>query len=538
MQGQAQPASSATSRLLARLTPKSSGRTKAEARRLAIEAGPTWARAVLVERASGRLTVSRVCDEPFAADGERADPRGLIGVEGVPAIVALSREEALLGTVSLPTDDEADLRGLARMTAMREYSVEGTETLSDFQRTSSGAAATRVIIAAATRARVDDASARAGAPVARVSVRTLGMLALLRASDTMRAGTTLAVDATRETLECTLASDGELVHSRGVVIGAQEHAQRVSTILVEFRRLLAALRGTAGTPAIERIVIAAESSIAAELAPQLSAIAGCSAVRLDAHPRIAFASPDVREQACASCLPLVGLLLEDEAASEPAGNAVDLLHPTPLIDVAARMRQRVLMIAGVMLIAAFAGWTIGARAWQSLESQREDLLGKARNASPTRNRYKRDDLRVKHIEAYARYAPKWLDHFDALRRFAPDPSQVVLDSLDAQLELTNMAWVDSGKANLPNDQRFAMLATPTLRLVLDGEAANRPTADSLRDALVAEKGYTLTSTGADARGGRRLPYPFAYTLRTGDLAPRTASEGDAKAEAKKAGGAP
>ena len=50
-------------------------------------------------------------------------------------------------------------------------------------------------------------------------------------------------------------------------------------ILVEFRRLLAALRGTAGTPAIERIVIAAESAVAAELAPQLAAIAGCSAVR-------------------------------------------------------------------------------------------------------------------------------------------------------------------------------------------------------------------------------------------------------------------
>ena len=37
------------------------------------------------------------------------------------------------------------------------------------------------------------------------------------------------------------------------------------------------------------------------------------------------------------------------------------------------------------------------------------------------------------------------------------------------------------------------------------------------------EGYTLGSTGADARGGRRLPYPFAYTLRTADLAPKSTS---------------
>lgn len=539
MHGQAQPTPSATARLLARLKPQPSRRVRAEARRLAIESGPTWARAVLVDRAAGKITVLRVCDEHFEADAERASPRSLIGTEGLSAVVALTREEALLGSAELPTDDEADLRGMARMSAVRDYSVDGAETLADFQRSSSAAGATRIVIAAATRTRIDDASARAGSPVARVSVRTLGMLALVRTSDALKSGATLVVDATRDTLECMLARDGELVHSRGVALAAQEQGQRVAAIVIEFRRLFAALRGSGVEAAIDRIAIAAESAVAAELAPQLAAIAGCSAVRLDAHPRIAFAAPEVREQACASCLPLVGLLLEDEAAAELAGNAIDLLHPTPPIDVAARMRQRALMIAGVMLVAAFAGWTLGARSWQSLEAQRDDLLTKARNSAPARNLYTRDDLRVKHIEAYARYAPRWLDHFDALRRFAPDPSQVVLDSLDAQLELTNIAWVDSGKTTLAKDKRFSMQATPTLRFVLDGEAANRPTADALRDALVAEKGYTLNSTGADARGGRRLPYPFAYTLRTGDLAPRTAAEGETKPDAaKQAGGAP
>lgn len=521
------PKNSVLGRLAGGLKP-AQRRTKVEARRLAIDSGATWTRALLVDRAAGRVTITRVCDEQFAADAERPSVRELLGVAGMPAIVALAREESLLGRVEFPTDDEADLRGLARMAAARDFSVEGTETLSDFQRTSSRPGATQVVIAAATRARVDDAAARAGAPVARVSMRALGMLALIRASDTLRAGSTLAIDATREQLECSLVRDGELMHSRGVTLAVLAPEQRAAAILVEFRRLLAALRASGEAAAIDRVVIAAESAVAAVLVPQAAAIAGCSATRLDAHPRIGFASPDVREQACATCLPLAGLLLEDEAATDPAGNAVDLLHPTPLIDVAARARQRALMVAGVMLVAAFAGWTFGARSWQGLEAQREDLLAKARNSSPLRNRYKRDDLRVKHIEAYARYAPRWLEHFEALRRFAPDPSQVVLDALDAQLDLTNMAWADTGKANLPADQRFAMTATPTLRFTLDGEAADRATADGLRDALVKDKGYALSSAGADARGGRRLPYPFAYTLRTGDLAPRQAGEGDTK----------
>ena len=517
-----------------RLRP-TAGRRKGEARRVALETGATWVRGILVDRSGGGLTVTRVCDERFAADGERPSLRTLLGAAGMPAIVALQREEALIGRVELPTDDEADLRGMVRMAAARDFSVDGAEMLADFQRIAADAGRTRVVIASAARARIDDAAARAGSPVARVSVRALGMLSLIRASDGLRTGSTLAIDTTPDTLECTLVRDGELVHSRGLAPAAQDDDQRVAAVLIEFRRLLAGLRSSEDGAAIDRIVIAADVKVAAALAPQLASIAGCSAVRLDAHPRLSFSSPDVRERVCATCLALAGLLLEDDAAVEPSGSAVDLLHPTPPIDVAARARQRVLMVAGVMVVAGFAGWTFGAQAWRSLEAQREELLAKGLNATPGRNRYKRDDLRVQHIEAYARYAPRWLDHFDRLRRFAPNPSEVVLDALDAQLDLTNMAWVDSGKTNLPVEKRFVMTATPTLRFMLDGEAADRATADALRDALVADKGYTLNSSGADSRGGRRLPYPFAYTLRTGDLTPRTAGEQDARAEDGRAG---
>ncbi|MEY5061778.1 MAG: hypothetical protein RIS45_1699, partial [Planctomycetota bacterium] len=129
------PKNSVLGRLAGALKP-AQRRAKLEARRLAIDSGATWTRAVLVDRAAGRVTVTRVCDEQFTADAARPSVRDLLGATGMPAVVALAREESLLGRVDFPTDDEADLRGLARMTAVRDFSVEGTETLSDFQRVS------------------------------------------------------------------------------------------------------------------------------------------------------------------------------------------------------------------------------------------------------------------------------------------------------------------------------------------------------------------------------------------------------------------
>jgi len=134
--------------------------------------------------------------------------------------------------------------------------------------------------------------------------------------------------------------------------------------------------------------------------------------------------------------------------------------------------------------------------------------------APMARRAKRDELRLKHVDAREKLAPDWLAHLDILRRFAPDPSVVVLDGMTAQFSGVEIEYGKNGTFD----------ATPELRFVVDGEAKDRGVADALRDALVREKGYTLGSTGADARGGRRLPAPFAYTLRTSELVPASSKE--------------
>ena len=501
-------------------------RRRVEPRMLAVEIGSAAFRAVGCTRSGSRIAITAATESAIGEGVNLADVLETARIKQTPAILALARDTALVGTTELPAEDEAELRGMARIALARDYTPDGVESLGDFQFARREGGSATVVVAAAARTQIDQARNRGDINIARVSVRTLGTLVLIRTSDPLRRGTTLVVDIAGETVEFTTARDGVLLNSRGVSIAADSSEVVAASVIAEFRRLLVALRGMSEGFTLDRIAVFAEEKVSILLSVELSRIASCAASRFVSHAMVDLpgvsASEAVRgglekelnSARCESFLsfgwPLAGLLLEDEAALRGDGSAIDLLHPTPLIDVGARSRQRALVIAGVVVIASLAGWTVGSQSWSALEDRRDELKDKARNALPDLRRAKRDEFRLRHIDAYASLAPAWLGHFETLRRFAPDPNSVVLDGMTAQLLSAEVEYGSDG----------AFSTRPELRFVIDGEAKDRATADALRDTLVKEKGYTLGSTGADARGGRRLPSPFAYTLRTGDLSPR------------------
>ena len=57
----------------------------------------------------------------------------VVAVESNPAILVIAREIAVVTTTDLATDDEAELRSMARLALARETATEGVETLGDFQ---------------------------------------------------------------------------------------------------------------------------------------------------------------------------------------------------------------------------------------------------------------------------------------------------------------------------------------------------------------------------------------------------------------------
>ena len=500
----------------------SRGAGRREARTVALERGADFVRAVRCRRLGARIELLAACERAIEANGSSVS--ALLAQDGIgasPVVLSVPREDAVVAVVELPGDDEADLRSMARIAVVRETAAEGVDSASDFQFERRGQDGARIVAASVPAATIAALRGSTDVQIARASVRALGTLALVRTSPELARGLVLVVDVTRDAVEIVLVRDGMLVQSRGASVpraardaasspdddlatGAGEAVQATRFALSSLR----AAEGAAAAPS--RAVVLASRDDFARISSDLSRVAGVAASRLESHPAVGLAAGVDPESLHASNWPLAGLLLEDEAALRGDGSAIDLLSPTGPIDTAARMRQRALIAAGLVVVAALAGWTLGAREWRGLESRRDDLEAKARNALPELRRAKRDDLRLRHIDAYAKLSPDWLAHLDTLRRFAPDPSSVVLDAMTAQLSGTEIEYSREG----------TFVATPELRFVLDGEAKDRALADGLRDALVREKGYTLGSTGADARGGRRLPAPFAYTLRTADLAPR------------------
>jgi hypothetical protein len=197
--------------------------------------------------------------------------------------------------------------------------------------------------------------------------------------------------------------------------------------------------------------------------------------------------------------PLVGLLLPTAADRQ-----VDLAAPRQTPDRAARIRQKTLGIAGLALIAAGIGWTFGGSQFEALRSESTDLLGKARAGNDEHLRFKRDVFRAGHLEAWTSVRPDWLEHLLVVAAPGIDRGGTVLDEFGGFLEDEKIAFTPQKK----------FVVDPNVRIIVEGESRSRDAAAEVRDVLVADDRYVLRTTGADAEGGRRLPYPFGFSMRT------------------------
>ncbi|MSR41364.1 MAG: hypothetical protein EXS10_05615 [Phycisphaerales bacterium] len=489
--------------LLARLrgvvSNSSSARTSVP--KCVVEVTEGGARAIEADVVGGMIAVRRAWEAQSATTnffGESALDGG--------ALLCISRLDAMLRTIALPTDNAEEIRDMARLALLRDLPVEGAG-VTDYLVLESQDGASTIVGAAVSASRLEALCALFPLQPSAASVRTLGTLELLRSLDSDASDCVLAIDCVADRVEFLLVENGAPVFSRAADIGGDVSA-RSARVLVETRRALLALRsGTEGRE-IARALLLSDAALASEILPQLEAAVGCSASRLETHPRIRLPANVEGEIARSSCFPLAGLLL----ARIGAARAVDFVHPAQPLDRAARTRKRALTLLGVAVLAVLSGWTAGSFEMKSLQARADDLREKATTALPELQRAKREEFRLKHIALWLESDPAWMDYLAEFRKFAPDTREVVLDGLSGvfaagEIEFTRDKWEVSGRE---------------LKFTLDGEAKDRATADALRDALVASKALGVTSTGADARGGRRLPYPFAYVIRTTDLRPNKA----------------
>ncbi len=491
----------------------------ARRRVIAIDIGRRRLRALEADVDRNRLTVRRVLVQPLP-EGLDADEPGTFGtwvgqtlseagLARTHATLAISREHVVLKRLTLPSVDDHELPDMTRLALQRELHFEPGTAVIDFVCLSRTDTATTVIAAAApdnVLATVRDAADAAGITVERMSLRTLGTAALVatNVAEGTPAGV-LAVDISGDRVEFSVIVDGTIRFSRAGDIPPGDDAQAIAAaVLTEARRTWMSYRIVEDAEDVRRAVVFGNAQVCELVAKSISEILKIDTEVFDRHLRV-DASAVGSEMG--PVWPLAGLLL----APMLDRDLIDFLHPRKTPDVASRKRRIVLGVVGLVLVLLFAGIT-----WARFDlADRRESLGSLQDRKNTLFgqylRYGRDSYKLAHLEHWESADANWLDHLAYVTKLTPPSDRVVLDSWTGTIVFNGVKFDRKTK-------RFS--APKEIRIVVEGEASDRVTADAFRGTLVETESYDISTAGPDAQTGRRLPWAFQYNLRTRDATPR------------------
>ena len=479
---------------------------------IAIDIGRRRLRALLAARGRNTLTVKRVLVEPVPEGLDTKDPQAVGSWLGrclrkakfpkERATIAISRERVGLKRITLPTIVDDELPDMTRMALGRDLPFDADTAVIDFITLHRDETSTTVLAVAIPEAVLEfekslAAAARLG--IDRISLRSMGSAALLGSLDDCRADGMLAVDITGEGVEFSVIVDGTIRFARAADLPPVDHAAgAASSVVTETRRTWMSYRIVEDSNDVQSAVVIGDRDICRAAAGPIAEMLSVRTEVLDEHRLIKR-----NQQEMDGVWPLAGLLLEPTLGVQ----SIDFAKPRKAPDLAAKKRQRVLAAVGVLSIGALAAWTIGSSKLQRLEIKSDDLADQYGDMLPGRYRFKRDVLKTQHLKNWQEADVNWLDHLLHLGAVVPPSEQLVLDSWTGTLNFRGVSYDGKQKTSKRKWQ------TPMpIKIVLDGEAKDRMTADAFRDALVRGKLYTLSSAGPDSAGGRRLPYKFNYRL--------------------------
>jgi hypothetical protein len=514
---------------------------------VAVEFSGSRLRAVHATLRNGRARIRRIVsvDVPPALDRDDAAAFGrwlkeVWSEHRLPrtgVTVALAREHVGLKRLTLPTRNRDELPQMTRMALQRELPFDADRAAIDYIIVKQENQSTSVLAAAAPESAVEfirSVAKTAGVKVQRIGLRVLGTALLLRTRAMEQPRCVLAIDATRHGVEFCVLDHGVIRFSRAAALtrdGDDDNPARA--VVTEARRSWMSYRIVESERPVEHAIVMSEPGLAADAAEPIGEMLRVDVEVLTEHPLVD--SPDL---AIGRAWPLVGMLLERER-----GEAfINFLAPRKPRDRHADIRRGGLAAAGIVIVGLGAMWTFGQRETRSLQIELDRLRSKRSDLMPEVAQYQREFARFTHIHEWEAVSPDWLDHMLYLETMLPEPERAVLDRWVGSLEFRGVEY----------DRREKEWSAPAaIGIVIDGEAVDRATADDVRERLVESAPYVTIASGADAPGGRRLPFGFSFRVRTLSLDPladeegedagdeRTAassSESDRRAQANAAGG--
>ncbi len=499
---------------------------------IAIDLGRKRLRALFATATgSRRLKVHRVLIADPPTDLNHEDPQ-IVGnwlaeqfrQAGFPrgdATFSLGREHVVLKRLTLPTIDEAELPDMTRLAMQRELPFEADTAVIDFVIVERTETSSTVLAVAAPAPAIEFTKAvakAAGIGIERIALRTMGTAGIVRdsSSDTSPC---LVIDVLGEAVEfCLVTGGGSIRFSRAAEVPQpQDELAIADAVVTETRRTWMSYLGggtNTGDDAIQRAIIVGERRVCEYAADPVSQMLKIPVSVLAEHPSIAWESS--AEKDIDRVWPLAGLLLE--AMQEKSGGLIDFANPHRAPDLAARTRQRRLIAAGIGLLVVLSAWTVMRQQLKSLQARADQLTTDQLNGIKGNNRYIRDVFKLEHLKRWDSAGVDWLQHANALTTIctnaAGGPDRLVLDSWTGQLEFQGVKF-DTKTSKWSADKKW--------NISIDGEAKDRETADAFRAALVQSPIYSAATPGADAKGGKRMPFGFTYKLREKDPVPPAAA---------------
>ena len=498
---------------------------------IAIEIGRRRLRALLASRERGVLRVQRVLVEDIPEGMDAGDAAALgswlgerLGAAGFGkgrATIAVAREHVGLKRIALPTVDGNELPEMTRLALQRELPFDADQAVIDYVPVERGEASTTVMAVAVPESVLEHSRRTleaAGLSVERIALRAMGSAALLKSLGTEGGACVLVVDVTGDGVEFCVLEGGVIRFSRAGEVPAGETSSSVAeAVVTETRRTWMSYRIVEGTTEVQRAVVMGDRRVAEQAARPIGEMLKADAVMLDDHPLV-----EGNGKSLDRVWPLAGLLLEPMLA----GETVDFAHPRRAIDRAGRLRRRVLLAAGLIIVALVAGWAVGQRQLRGLEGDLARLRARQAELSADVARYSRDTYTLAHLKEWSSVKVRWLEHLRYVDGIAPPRRELVLDSWVGTLDFKGVRYDKSGRK---------WSSAKTVKMDLDGEAKDRATADAFRERLVGTEWLTASSSGTDSEGGKRLPFGFAYRLRTGEGVPPGVAEADSAAADRAAG---
>ncbi|MFO0874392.1 MAG: hypothetical protein U0575_10515 [Phycisphaerales bacterium] len=480
-----------------------------------------------------------------------------------PVVLVLPREAVAGRRLELPGAAVHELPGMVRLAMLRELPTEGAAVV-DFIEVPPAEGTPVVFAVAAPRAALGpacDALEAAGRRVGAASLRTLAAVAVAsRAADGVSDGPApggssatvdshaevaaarpapavatpsstsappmLVIDVSGESVEFAVVERGQIVFSRGAALrlDAETPEALADAAVGEAKRTWlsyrAGLDGRAGGAfgggpgsgsgsgpasaagaggasergAIADAALVADAEVAKRALPALRELLGVAVRLVEAPANLQSTTP------LGSSLPLAEALRTALAREA----TIDLVHPRKAPDLPARRRQLVLAATGLLVLAALGGYTLGRREAQRETERRADIYDKAKRFAPEGRRMRRDEDKLRHLQQWSLPPQDWIADLLHVKSMLPAPGDVVIDTFSGAEDFKGVRW----------DKEKGWSSAAEVRIVLEGEAKTRAIADALRDRLVADKQFVVTTSGSDTRGGNRLSSPFGYLMRS------------------------